>query len=205
MRIAVRHLIRQQRADDGTREIEVIADLGETVRAACTLVLSPRDAASIARMLVEPCPATVEVRPPARAGIAPEPVGSRPRVLIVDDEPVLAGILGEHLTDRGYEAEMATHGDDAVGIAVRRPPDAVLLDIMMPGVDGVTVLKRIQALELGVPVIMVTGNGDEAIARETLRLGAFDYICKPIGFDRLDDVLATALAAHGRALAPPAR
>ena len=172
-----------------------MADLGETVRAACTIVLSAGEAEAIADALHG------RDGRDDHAGIAvPDLPGARGRVLIVDDEPVLADILSEHLADRGYEPETAVRGEDALEIVAQRPPDVVLLDITMPGIDGVTVLKRIQELDLAVPVIMVTGNGDEAIARETLRLGAFDYITKPVGFDRLDEVLSTAIAMRGQQL-----
>ena len=195
MRIAVKRLIRQERTQDGGWSLVVMADLGETVRAACTIVLSPREAETIAEALHSHD--TV-----AALTLSSSP-GPRGRVLIVDDEPILADILSEHLADRGYETEAAVRGEEAVSIVAQRSPDVVLLDITMPGIDGVTVLKRIQELDLAVPVIMVTGNGDEAIARETLRLGAFDYITKPVGFDRLDEVLSTAIAMRGQQLLAP--
>jgi CheY-like chemotaxis protein len=195
MRIAVKRLIRQERTPDGGCSLVVMADLGETVRAACTIVLSPREAETIAEAL--------HTHDADAALTLPASRGPRGRVLIVDDEPILADILGEHLAERGYETETAVRGEDAIDIVAQRSPDVVLLDITMPGIDGVTVLRRIQELDLAVPVIMVTGNGDEVIARETLRLGAFDYITKPVGFDRLDDVLSTAIAMRGQQLLAP--
>jgi CheY-like chemotaxis protein len=195
MRIAVKRLIRQERTQDGGCRLVVLADLGETVRAACTIILSPREAEAIGDAL--------HGRDDDVALPLSDVAGARGRVLIVDDEPVLADILSEHLMDRGYETEAAVGGEDALDIVAQRPPDVVLLDIAMPGIDGVTVLTRIQELAPSVPVIMVTGNGDEAIARETLRLGAFDYITKPVGFDRLDEVLSTAIALRGQELLAP--
>lgn len=198
MRIAVKRLIRQERTEDGGWSLVVVADLGETVRAACTIVVSAPEAETIADAIHG------RDRRGDHAQVAvPDLPGARGRVLIVDDEPVLADILSEHLADRGYETETAVRGEDAIEIAAHRPPDVVLLDIMMPGIDGVTVLRRILELDLSVPVIMVTGNGDEAIARETLRLGALDYITKPVGFDRLDEVLSTAIAMRGQQLVAP--
>lgn len=198
MRIAVKRLIRQERTRDGEWSLVVMADLGQTVRAACTIVLPAREAETIADALRGHDGHDHH----ARVAVPGLP-GARGRVLIVDDEPVLADILSEHLADRGYETETAVRGEDAIEIAGHRPPDVVLLDITMPGIDGVTVLRRILELDLSVPVIMVTGNGDEAIARETLRLGAFDYITKPVGFDRLDEVLSTAIALRGQQLLAP--
>lgn len=157
------------------------------------MVLPPGEGQAIGSGLGQPRP---------DGGGSPSVPGTQGRrVLIVDDEPTLADILSEHLTERGYATQTAVHGADAIMIASHHPPDVILLDIMMPGIDGVTVLRRMLALNPSVPVIMVTGNGDETVARDALRSGAFDYITKPVDFDRLDEVVS--MAVLGPPLAPP--
>jgi DNA-binding response OmpR family regulator len=118
------------------------------------------------------------------------------RILIVDDEPDVLSVLTAFFSDGGrYEIMTAHQGADAVMIANFHRPDAVLLDIMMPGMDGVKVLRAIRAMDSTIPVVMVTANADEKIARDTLTMGAFDYVPKPFNFDVLDNVVSAAVAA----------
>jgi two-component system KDP operon response regulator KdpE len=120
------------------------------------------------------------------------------RILVVDDEPELRDVLQEYLAQRGHHVETAPNGEAALAAIARARPDLVLLDLHMPGMDGLEVLRRIRTLAL---VIMVTANTDVPAARETLKSGAFDYVTKPIDFDHLDQVIAAALAWGG----PPTR
>jgi len=125
------------------------------------------------------------------------------RILIVDDEEPVCEVLGEYFATQGYAVETAGSGADALAVVARARPDLVLLDIRMPGLDGVETLRRIRALDGGVVVIMVTANEDVALARETLKIGAFDYVAKPFDFSYLDRAVAAAfLQAAGPA---PAR
>jgi DNA-binding response OmpR family regulator len=118
------------------------------------------------------------------------------RILIVDDEPDVLAVLAAFFSDGGrYEVMTAQQGADAVMIANFHRPDAVLLDILMPGMDGVKVLRAVRALDSSIPVVMVTANADEKIARDTLTMGAFDYVPKPFNFDVLDHVVTAAVAA----------
>jgi DNA-binding response OmpR family regulator len=82
---------------------------------------------------------------------------------------------------------------------VARRPDAVVLDVTMPGPDGAEVLGRLRALDPTVAVVMLTGNDDETLARQLLRAGAFDYVPKPFQLDVLERVIAAAVAAGRRA------
>ena len=119
------------------------------------------------------------------------------RVLVVDDEATIVEILTEVLASHGYEV-MGTHGAaDAFTMMEVSPPDVLLLDINMPLVDGVTVLRRVRHLYPQLPVVMVTANVDEEVARDTLRRGAFDYVVKPFDFAHLVHVVEAAVAQGG--------
>ena len=115
------------------------------------------------------------------------------RVLVVDDEPIIAGILTDSLAGQGYEV-VATHSaTEAFRMMEASLPDVVLLDISMPLVDGVTVLRRLRALYPDLAVVMVTANADQEVAKDTLRRGAFDYVLKPFDFAHLARVVAAAV------------
>jgi len=119
------------------------------------------------------------------------------RILVVDDEAQVREVLIEFLAGEGYTVEGFASGSDALDAVTREPPDLVLLDIHMPGVDGVEILRRIRALDDKIAVIMVTANEDVAIARETLKLGAVDYVAKPFDFTYLERAVAAGLARGG--------
>lgn len=123
---------------------------------------------------------------------------SRPRILAVDDDPEVLDTLTEFLTLRGYEVITARNGGDALMLLAVAPADVVLLDITMPKVDGVTALRRIRVDHPKLPVVMLTANPDEDMARRSLRQGAFDYVTKPIGFAHLTMVIEAAIAHGGR-------
>jgi len=114
----------------------------------------------------------------------------RRRVLIVDDEPLILEVLSEHFrTD--FDVETALLGADALGAILRRRPDVVLLDINMPRMNGVAVLKDIKQIDESIAVIMVTANEQVQLAAEALKNGAFGYVPKPFDFRYLDHMLAT--------------
>ncbi|MBI1737033.1 MAG: response regulator [Candidatus Rokubacteria bacterium] len=120
------------------------------------------------------------------------------RLLIVDDEKPVLEVLCEYFECQGHEVESAANGPDAIEAFARTRPDLVLLDVRMPGMDGVAVLERLRGLDT-TPVIMVTANEDIALARRTLQLGAFDYVSKPFDFVHLDRTVTAALL-HGGSL-----
>ena len=121
------------------------------------------------------------------------------QLLVVDDEHEITDLLQEHFRACGYAVDVAHDGSQALLIAAARRPDAVLLDITMPGADGEHVLARLRAVDPTVAVVMLTGNDDEALARRVLRAGAFDYVPKPFRLDVLERVVAAAVAAGRRA------
>jgi len=119
------------------------------------------------------------------------------RILVVDDEAPVREVLCEYLTSQGYTVDEAANGADALATIRRARPDVILLDIRMPGIDGVEVLRRIRTLDDTLTVIMVTANEDVTLARETLKLGAFDYVAKPFDYDYLDRTVSTGLLKSG--------
>ena len=119
------------------------------------------------------------------------------RILVVDDEAPVREVLTEYFTTEGYAVEGAGSGAEALTVVRGGRADLVLLDVRMPGLDGVQVLRKIRELNEDVPVIMVTANEDVSLAKETLKLGAFDYVAKPFDFDYLDRAVAAGLARVG--------
>src|SRR5437762_12410981 len=105
-----------------------------------------------------------------------------PRVIVVDDNAVNRELLIEELSHRGFEVEAAANGREALGLVEAHEFDVVLLDIMMPGVDGLAVLRGIRKRKAlaELPVIMTTARDTRADVIEALSLGANDYIAKPI-------------------------
>lgn len=104
------------------------------------------------------------------------------KILIVDDEPEVASALKEFLDDTGYAASLSSNGAEALDMLMNEGDyTTVLLDINMPGLDGVTVLKRLQAVDSDTSVIMMSGYGSEELAVECMQNGAEDYISKPFG------------------------
>ncbi len=109
-----------------------------------------------------------------------------PRVLVVDDEPDAVELLQEFLTAKGYEVLAASNGEDAVRTVKEERPHLILLDVRMPKMNGLEVLKQVWEIDHEVGVIMVTAVNEEETGREALKLGAFDYITKPLDFNYLE-------------------
>jgi DNA-binding response OmpR family regulator len=108
------------------------------------------------------------------------------KILVVDDEPEILDVLGDFFVSGGYEVVKASTGLEALAQFEQERPDLVLLDIRIPGVDGVEVLRRIRGLNPTVGIIMITANEDVELAKQLLALGAFDYVAKPFDFEYLD-------------------
>jgi DNA-binding response OmpR family regulator len=104
-----------------------------------------------------------------------------PKILIVDDEPELREMLTMRLEANGYEVITAADGEEGLEQTKKEKPDLILLDIMMPGMDGLIVLSRLRNnLETSfIPVIMLTAKGDTSAIMESQRAGATDYVIKP--------------------------
>jgi two-component system response regulator MtrA len=108
----------------------------------------------------------------------PADVATRGRVLVVDDDASLAEMLTIVLRQEGFESRMCTRGNEALGLFRQFRPDVVLLDLMLPGKDGIDVCKEIRA-ESGVPIVMLTAKGDTIDVVLGLESGADDYVVKP--------------------------
>jgi two-component system, OmpR family, response regulator len=121
----------------------------------------------------------------------------RGRILIVDDEPDVLEMLRLYLSDGRFDVMTARNGAEALTIARRHRPDAVLLDLIMPlnGMDDVQVLRALRTMDTSIAVVIVTANPNETPGRDLLTIGAFDYVSRPFDFDRLDRVMMTAVAA----------
>jgi DNA-binding response OmpR family regulator len=109
------------------------------------------------------------------------------RVLVVDDEPQSVELLCEFLRGKNYDVSTATNGQEAVRLVREERPHLVLLDVRMPGMDGLEVLRQIREIDREVGVIMVTAVHEEEIGRRALKMGAFDFITKPIDLKYLED------------------
>ena len=121
-------------------------------------------------------------------------------ILIVDDEQSVREVLSEYFSEQGYAVETAGDGEEALAVVRRSTPDLVLLDVRMPGIDGVETLRRMRGIAPAVSVIMVTANEDVSLARETLKLGALDYVAKPFDFVYLERAIMAGLAQAGAAV-----
>ena len=101
-------------------------------------------------------------------------------VLVVDDEPTIAEIVARYLERAGYSTRTAADGPEALALLSSMPPDLVVLDVMLPGLDGLEVMRRLHADgDRRTPVVLLTARGEEADRIAGLRLGADDYVVKP--------------------------
>lgn len=117
------------------------------------------------------------------------------RILVVDDEPQLLRALGTNLKARGYDVDLAPTGEAALTLAARKHPDLVVLDLGLPGIDGLEVLRGLRGWT-EVPVIVLSVREQERSKVEALDAGADDYVTKPFG---MDELLARMRAALRRA------
>jgi DNA-binding response OmpR family regulator len=102
----------------------------------------------------------------------------RQRVLVVDDDPTVSDVVARYLEHAGFAVSVVADGKVALDKALADPPDLVVLDLMLPGLDGLEVFRRLRA-KAPVPVVMLTALGDEADRLVGLELGADDYVTKP--------------------------
>jgi two-component system nitrogen regulation response regulator NtrX len=116
------------------------------------------------------------------------------RVLIIDDEEGIRSSLKMILEYEGYDCLLAANGEAGIKIAEREGPDVVFLDIKMPQMDGMEVLRQLKAQDTSLPVVMISGHGDVRTAFEASKLGAFDFIEKPPETERLLVIARNAVA-----------
>ena len=116
------------------------------------------------------------------------------KILLVDDEEVFARNMARLLSARGYNVTTANSGDAAIRLLEEQPADVIVLDLKMPGMDGLTTLKEIQKMDLFTQTLILTGHGSIDSALEALKLGAYDYLTKPCEIDELVDKIEGAWA-----------
>ena len=107
------------------------------------------------------------------------------RVLLVDDEEEFVSALSERLMLRGIEVDSALNGEEALALMVEKVFEVVILDVMMPGLGGLEVLKQIKSTYPNTQVILLTGHGSTREGIEGMRLGAFDYLIKPVDIEEM--------------------
>ncbi len=109
------------------------------------------------------------------------------KILIADDDRLIASMLSYRLTNGGHRVVQARNGEEALNMAAAEPPDVILLDIMMPVMDGLHVLQRLKGDPVlqRVPVIMVTALGHEKDVVGCLKVGAADFVVKPFNLNEL--------------------
>jgi DNA-binding NtrC family response regulator len=117
----------------------------------------------------------------------------RRRILVVDDEQEVIDTLQEHLATT-YDVTSSRNGKRALELVRATRPDLIFLDVAMPGINGMDVLKAVKQLDAKIPVIAITASADTALAAEALRHGAFSYFPKPFDFRYLDHLAAMALS-----------
>lgn len=108
------------------------------------------------------------------------------KILVVDDENDICSFVQNFFQERGYDVVTALSGDDALALIKKDRPDLVLLDIKMKGMDGIAVLKHIKDIDRTIKVVMVTALEEQEKMDEACRLGACEYITKPLVLDQLE-------------------
>ena len=115
-------------------------------------------------------------------------MSSKGVIHIIDDEPVIHDVMGQLLTSEGYEVELSASGEEALEKLPSQSFDVILLDLLMPGLDGIEVLRRIKKIDPLTPVIIITAYGSVESAIAAMKIGALDYVQKPF---KHDDLLLT--------------
>ncbi len=115
------------------------------------------------------------------------------RILLVDDDPDFCEALGDRLRALGFQVAVAGRGPEALRLVREDPPALVLLDLVLPGLDGMAVLETVRREEPDVPVVVITGHGTIARAVDAMKKGAYDFVTKPVDARHLEIVLAKAL------------
>ena len=120
------------------------------------------------------------------------------RVLIVDDERGFTEVLAKRMLRRGFLVDTAASGEQAVRMLRERDYDVAVMDLKLEGMDGDEILKVFKLLDPGLPVLMLTGHGSESAAKLCMKLGAADYLSKPVDFDLLVEKITKVRKAGGK-------
>ncbi|MGH7341771.1 MAG: response regulator, partial [Candidatus Rokuibacteriota bacterium] len=112
------------------------------------------------------------------------------RILVIDDDQAVCEVFGEFLHEIGHEPVIAHTAETALDTLRGERPDAVLLDVCLPGMSGLDFMKLETVRDLRVPILVISGRATESQAQEAMRAGAFDFIGKPVALRRLQEALA---------------
>ena len=123
-------------------------------------------------------------------------MSDKTKILLIDDEEEFSTTLAERLNLRGFETKTASHGEAGLKKIAEEPFDMVILDLLMPGMSGLDTLRQIKIIKSGLPVVLLTGHGSTREGMEGMRLGAFDYLMKPLDIKEL--ILKINSAIEGR-------
>jgi two-component system alkaline phosphatase synthesis response regulator PhoP len=104
-----------------------------------------------------------------------------PNVLVIEDDPHIVSLLSIHLNDLSLQVDTSLNGIDGLNLAISNPYDLIILDVMLPGMDGIQICQRLRALEFHTPILMLTAKSEEFDKVMGLESGADDYLTKPFG------------------------
>jgi DNA-binding NtrC family response regulator len=124
------------------------------------------------------------------------------KILLVDDEVEFASALAERLQLRSYIVRTASSALEALAMVHNQLPDVIILDLKIPGMDGIETLKTIKKIDPTIEVIMLTGHGDVQSIEEGLKGGAFEYIMKPVDIEELTEKIDNATKKKNREQKP---
>lgn len=116
-------------------------------------------------------------------------------ILIVEDSRTLRRMLGQTLSKQGYETLGTESGQEALQIAAQKQPDLVLLDLILPDVEGIELLPQLRAINRNTRIIILTAYGNREAARYAMESGAFDFLTKPFDIPTLHETIKEALAS----------
>ena len=122
---------------------------------------------------------------------------TKDKILVVDDEPMICKSCKEILEEEGYRVDLAHSGQEGVAKALEKVFDLLIVDMKMPDLSGMALLKRIKGERLRTPVVMITAYSTVETAIEAMKLGASDYIPKPFTPDELSEVVKAVIAREG--------
>ncbi|MCJ7578664.1 MAG: response regulator [candidate division Zixibacteria bacterium] len=114
-------------------------------------------------------------------------------ILVVDDETQISDLLRDFLTQEGYQVFTAANGVEAISLGKQNRLDLALLDLKMPGMDGIEVFQKLREVKKDIGVIILTGYGTLKTAKQAMRLGAHDYLTKPFDLGLVKSVIREAL------------
>ncbi len=115
------------------------------------------------------------------------------KILLIDDEIEFVSTLAERLELRGYISKVTGDGESGISFVENEFFDIVVLDLMMPGLNGIETLRQLKIINNDLPVILLTGHGSTKEGMEGMRLGAFDYLMKPLDINELIEKISLAL------------